>query len=177
MTLSDGIARLERIEGMLRGGANNVVAALGADMCADIADRVINRGESSDGSKFSPYSTKEVPAFWYLGRSINASGEAKVKAAAKKKEGVSYRDFRGFNNRPQDPKNFSFTNEMWRNFGVKKAHFSGSSYVLITGGKTKASSDKIDWMSGQEGKSITEPNQAELTRLARLITQRILNNG
>ena len=99
----------------------------------------------------------------------------KVKAAAKKKEGVSYRQFREFNNRPGSPKNFSFTNEMWRGFGVKNAQFNGGQYILIIGGKTKTSDERITWMSGQEGRSIIEPNQAELTRFAKAITERIVN--
>lgn len=168
------LERISTIEARLNGGMNAVVAALGADMCADIANRVINTGIGADGTKFTAYSTKKVPAFWYLGRSRNTGGESKVRAAAKKKEGVSYREFRGFNNLPEDPKNFSFTNEMWRGFGVKKAEFNGGAYVLIVGGKTPESAKKMDWMEGQEGRSITDPNQAEIDRVTRLLTEKIL---
>lgn len=175
MTISEKIAQLDNIEARLRGGLSNVVAALGADLCADIADRVINKGENFKGGQFSAYSEKEVPAFWYLGRSLNGGGEAKVKAAAKKKEGVSYREFREFNNLPGSPKNFSFSNEMWRWFGVKAAQFTGTEYVLLIGGKTKASADKMAWMEGQEGYSIIAPNETELTRLAKAITDKIIN--
>jgi hypothetical protein len=174
MTIAQSISELENIEARLRGGLNNVVAAEGANLCADIADRVINKGVSADGTQFSAYSTKEVAAFRYLGRSLNAGGEAKIKAAAKKREGVSYREFRDYNNRETAFKNFSFTNEMWRGLGVKKATFTGGSYILVIGGKTKASEDKIDWMEGQEGKSIIEPNGIELNRLAKAISAYIL---
>lgn len=176
MTISEGIAKLDRIEAMLRGGAANIVAGLGADMCADIANRVINTGQNADGGTFTPYSTKPVPAFWYRGRSVNAGGEAKIRAAEKKREGVSYRQFREFNGRQGAPKNFSFTNAMWRGFGVKNAQFNGTAYVLLIGGKTQDSADKIEWMAGQEGKSIIEPNRVELQRLAKQITQKILNS-
>lgn len=175
MTISESIAKLDRIEAMLRGGAVNILAGLGADLCADIADRVINKGEGADGTKFSAYSTKEVPAFWYFGRSVNAGGEAKVRAEAKKKEGVSYSEFRSYNGRETGFKNFSFTNEMWRGFGVKAAQFSAGNYVLLIGGKNKASADKIAWMGGQEGRSIIEPNKAEMARIAKAITDKILN--
>jgi len=115
-----------------------------------------------------------IPAFWYIGRSLNAGGESKVKAAAKKKQGVSYKDFREFNNRPTDKKNFSFSNDMWRNFGVKEVSFSGGVYRLEIGGKTADSQDKIDWMEGQEGRSIIAPSKAELNRALVSLTQKIL---
>jgi len=175
MTISEAIAKLDRVEGLLRGGANNIVAAAGADTAAAIADRVINKGLSADGTLFSAYSTKPVPAFWYTGRSRNGSGEAKIKAAAKKKEGVSYKQFREFNNLPGAPKNFSFTNEMWRGFGVKQATFDGGRYILVIGGKTKVSQERIEWMGGQEGRSIIEPNETELNILARVITEKVIN--
>ena len=177
MTISEKIAELEGIEMMLRGGAANIVAALGADLCASIADRVINSGKNADGQQFSPYSEKKVPAFWYTGRSLNASGEAKIKAAAKKKEGVSYREFRQFNNRPGAPKNFSFSNEMWRGFGVKNAQFESGKYILVIGGKTKVSSDRIEFTSSQEGRSIIEPDTQELNHLAAQLTNKILGRG
>lgn len=168
--------QIQRINGIQQRLLNltNEVAAEGATMCADIADRVINEGKAGDGAGFSPYSTKKVPAYWYVGRSLNAAGDAKIKAAAKKKEGVSYKDFREFNNRPTDKKNFSFSNEMWRGFGVQKVERTGDAYLLIIGGQNKESQEKIDWMSGQEGKSIIAATKAELSRLINKLTQKVL---
>lgn len=172
-SISEQIRRIEAIEAALRGGLNSTIVIAGADLCADIADRVINTGKGADGAAFSAYSEKKVPAFWYAGRSLNASGEAKIKAAQKKKEGVSYREFREFNNRPGSPKNFSFSNEMWRGFGVKEVAFNGSSYTLTIGGKNKDSSDKMGWMEGQEGRSIIAPNKAEIGRLLKTLIKQI----
>ncbi len=154
---------------------SQAVASAGADLCADIAQRVINSGEKSEGGKFSDYSTKKVPAFWYMGRSLNNQGEAKVKAAAKKKEGVSYKEFREFNNRPTNFKNFSFSQEMWRGFGVKKVESNGGTYTLVIGGKTPESEQKIAWMSGQEKVSIIAPNEEEKQRLLRTLTNKVVN--
>ena len=78
MSVQAQIERLEKIERRLRSLSDDV-AREGADLCAAIADRVINEGENASGSKFSPYSTKKVPAFWYIGRSLNAGGENKVR--------------------------------------------------------------------------------------------------
>lgn len=174
-SIQNQINRLEAIERRLNGGAIPAVTVTGADMAASIANRVINTGESADGSKFSAYSTKEVPAYFYFGKSRNASGEARVKAKAKKREGVSYSDFRGFNNLGQ-VKNFSFTQAMWRGFGIKAVAYSGGVYTITLGGRTEDSADKIGWMKGQEGKSIIAPNQEEKER-AKTEIQRFIITG
>lgn len=173
MTVQEFNTRINQIEQRLLNLSDEITRE-GANLCADIADRVINEGKGADGSKFSPYSTKPVPAFWYVGRSLNAGGEAKVKAAAKKKQGVSYKDFREFNNRPTDKKNFSFSNDMWRGFGVKNVSFAGGVYTLEIGGQNAESQDKIDWMSGQEGRSIVAPSKAELSRVLVSLTKKVL---
>lgn len=177
MTIPEAIQHLTNIENRLRGGLSNDLAAAGADLCADIANRVINDGESESGGLFTPYSTKEVPAFWYIGRSRNSAADARVRAIARQRGALSYRDFRGLNNLPTSPKNFSFTNEMWRGFGVKKAVYQNGQYILTIGGKTSASADKIAWMAGQEGRSIIAPNDEELNRIARTLTQKALERG
>lgn len=177
MTIAEAIARIDNIERRLRGGLSNELAAAGADLCASIANRVINNGENADGGNFSPYSTKEVPAFWYVGRSRSGAADNRVRQAAARRETLSYAEFRQINNLPTSPKNFSFTNEMWRGFGVKKAVFTGNEYILTIGGKTQASADKISWMAGQEGRSIIAPNNQELNRLARVLTEKALRNG
>lgn len=166
--------RLSEIQNRLKN-LSSAVAVAGADLCADIADRIINRGQNDEGAKFSPYSTKQVPAFWYMGRSLNAAGEAKVKAAAKKKQGVSYKEFREYNNRPTNFKNFSFSQEMWRGFGVKSVEQKGGTYTLVIGGKTKESEEKIGWMSGQEGGSIIAPSAEEKRRLLQTLTNKVIN--
>jgi hypothetical protein len=173
-SISEQIQRLEAIKNRLLN-LSDAIATAGADLCADIADRVINRGERGEGGKFSPYSTKEVPAFWYMGRSLNAQGEAKVKAKAKAKEGMSYKEFREANNRPTAFKNFSFSQEMWRGFGVKKVEATGGDYTLVIGGQTKESEEKIAWMSGQEKVSIIAPSEEEKRRLIQTLTNKVLN--
>lgn len=173
MTVTELNAKLNQIEQRLLNLGDEITRE-GATLCADIADRVINEGKGADGSRFSPYSTNEVPAFWYVGRSLNAGGEAKVKAASKKKQGVSYKGFREFNNRPTDKKNFSFSNDMWRGFGVKDVKFSGGIYRLEIGGQNAESQEKIDWMSGQEGRSIIAASRDELSRLNKALTKQVL---
>lgn len=106
MSVQAQIERLEKIERNLRSLSDDV-AREGADLCAAIADRVINEGEGASGSKFSPYSTKKVPAFWYIGRSLNAGGEGKVRAAAKKR-GRFLQGFQGVQQPPDGQKELLF---------------------------------------------------------------------
>lgn len=172
MSVTAQIKRMEEIERRLRNLQGDIIRE-GANLCADIAQRVINEGKDKDGNAFSAYSRRGVPAYWYFGRSLNASGESRVRAAAKRKEYVSYADFRTFNNRPIDKKNFSFSNEMWRNFGVLGVQYSGGVYVLQIGGKTRESADKIGWMAGQEGQSIIAPSKQELNRAVLALIKKI----
>lgn len=175
MALNDTIRRMERIQRLLSGQASDQMAILGADICADVANRVINKGETATGGKFSAYSQRKVPAFWYFGRSVNSGGESRIRAAAKKRIGVSYADFRRFNSRQAEFKNFSFTNQMWRGFGVLSVRFDGRAYEVTIGGKTKLSKDRIAWMSGQEKRSIIEPSKKEIEAAKRRFIKYVLN--
>ncbi len=66
---------------------------------------------------------------------------------------------------------------MWRSFCVKNAQFENGKYILVIGGKTKVSSDRIEFTSSQEGRSIIEPDAQELNRLAAQLTNKILGRG
>jgi hypothetical protein len=90
----------------------------GADVSAVVENRVVSTGKNDIGTPFSPYSTKRAPAYLYLGKSRNNRGEGAIKQRIKKKEGVSYREFRELNGLNADKKNFEFTGEMWQGFGV-----------------------------------------------------------
>ena len=97
---------------------------------------VLSKGERADGGKFSPYSTKGVAAFRYFGRSRNAAGERAVRDAAKKKQEVSYQDFRRMNGLGTSIKNFQFTGEMWSGFGVTDIRVISPGIAEVTiGGK------------------------------------------
>lgn len=155
-----------RAEELLSGeGAVRIVGEAMQDLVADIANRVIEQGKGADDQPFTPYSTKPVPAFLYYGRSRNQSGESRVRAAAKKKQGVSYRDFRQFNGLPVARKNFSFNNEMWRHFGVKSVRRRGGVVTTTIGGQNAQAANKIQWLSDQERRSIIAPTARELVRV------------
>lgn len=133
----------------------------GKDFVALISQRVIQSGKTAQGGSFTPYSTKQVPAFYYFNKSRTDTAEKKVRAKAKKKELLSYKEFREVNNLMATKKNFEFTGEMWRKFDVKGVSVNDNLVQVTIGGTSKASEDKIELMSTLENKSIIEPSQAE----------------
>jgi hypothetical protein len=166
LNINEVIQQLAVAERLLESGLSEMLLVEGNTLCANIANRVIERGVGGDGQPFSPYSTKSVPAYLYLNRSRSGSANAKVQAAAKRREPVSYAQFRSFNNLPTDKKNFSFTNDMWRHFGVKKVQGAAGLFKITIGGTSTAASEKIGWLSEQEGRSIITPTQDELGQIA-----------
>ena len=123
-----------------------------------IKKRVIEQGKDANNSAFTPYSTAQMPSFFYYGKSRNASAEKAVKAAKK----VSYKDFRSLNNLETDKKNFEFTGDMWRNFGVVSTRQENGIVKITIGGQSTDAQNKIDWLSAQENQSIIEPSASEI---------------
>lgn len=171
MSIDQAFEKVSRVEALLRDGLPDVIRVSGGDLCAAIADRVINEGRGANGQAFRPYSDRGVPAFFYFGRSRSAAGESRMRRAAKERKAVSYREFRAANNLPTGIKNFSFTNDMWRHFGVKGVKPSANGYTLTIGGTTPAAQNKIRWNSEKEGRSIIDPNPEEKGRIVAVIVE------
>lgn len=162
MTPQELTAKIERIIQRIDSEIVVEAAKAGADMAALITNRVVQTGKDSQGAAFSPYSTNPVPAFLYFGKSRSGAGEARVRAKAKKREKISYRDFRVLNNLNPAPKNFEFTGEMWRGFGVVKTVKTANGASVTIGGRTPASERKLDLNTRQEKKDIIEPSKREI---------------
>lgn len=178
MSIDEAYNKADALERLLLQRLSDIVQVAALDLAADIANRVIETGEAADGARFTPYSEKPLPAFFYLNRSANTAGEAKVKQAIKKKEPVSYKQFRGFNNRPVDIKNFSFRNLMWKAFGTKSVQSSGGILVVTLGMNNPEAAKKLEYNNKREGKNIIEPSPDELKRLkARIIAEILKYNG
>ncbi len=155
-------AKIQRIIQRIDSEITVEAAKAGADMAALITDRVVQTGKDSGGNAFSPYSTVPVPAFLYFNKSRSGAGEARVRAKAKKKEKISYRDFRVLNNLNPSPKNFEFTGEMWRGFGVTKTEKTPNGAKVTIGGRTPPSERKLDLNTKREKKDIVEPSAREI---------------
>ena len=132
------------------------------DLIALIVNRVVQRGESSDGSKFTPYSTNPVAAFRFVGKSRRNSADKKVRAKVKAKTALSYKEFREMNGLKSDKKNFEFTNEMWRKFGIITFVANNGNFKIEIAGTTASSQKKIEENSKRENKSIIAASAKEV---------------
>lgn len=151
-------------------------ATVGADAAALIEDRIVTKGEKADGSRFSPYSTKGVPAYLYFGRSRNAAGEAAVRRKATARQPVSYKEFRQLNGLNTGVKNFQFTGEMWQGFGVKSVRPVRPGVVVVTlGGKNARTAELLGYHSAREGAELTALSKQELQMIETAINQRLIN--
>lgn len=133
----------------------------GTDLAALIKNRVVQTGKNADGQAFSPYSEKQVPAYLYYGKSRSQQAEQRVRAKAKKREGVSYREFRNLNNLNTDIKNFEFTGEMWRGVEVQETKQGAVSVIVIAGG-SQAVRDKLRYATEAERINILKPAKEEI---------------
>lgn len=156
---------LEFIENELPDYAKNVLVA---DVTALVSDRVVQTGKDYTGASFKPYSTKQIPAFRFWGKSRTQAAENKVRQLSKKKDksgknvgALSYNEFRKINNLKNDKKNFEFTGEMWRKLGIVRSQISAGKFFISVGGTTSAAQDKIDSNSSREGVNIIEASETE----------------
>jgi len=169
-------ASLQKAKAEIQSALISEGNVIGADTAALIEDRIVSKGEKAEGGKFSPYSTKPVPAFLYFGRSRNAGGETAVKRAAKEKKGVSYKDFRQFNGLNTSFKNFQFSGEMWSGFGVRAVRLVSSTVVEIEiGGKNSRSNLLFKAHSERENSELTAPSEKELKIISETVQERIIN--
>ena len=173
MSIEQAIQKMDDVERLLLQRLSDIVHIAALDLVQEIADRVIETGQTADGGKFTPYSERPALAFLYFGQSVNAGGEAKVRKAAKEGRPVSSKQFREFNNRPTAFKNFSFTNQMWGSFGPIRIYASGPIATLEIGMRNDEAAQKLADNNRREGRNITEPSAAELAKFKLKITAQI----
>lgn len=152
------------------------------DLAALVTNRVVQKGENYLGASFSPYSKNTVAAWRFWGKSRTQAAERKVRALSRAKGALSYEQFRELNNLKTDKKNFEFTGEMWRKFGIVRVDISGGNFKISIGGTSPAAQDKIGENSTREGLSIIEANEAEEALVQKTVSgwidrqaERILN--
>lgn len=163
MTIREQIERLDElidfVENELPDYAHRVAAN---DLAALVAKRVIETGTNYKGGKFSPYSSNQIPAYKFWGKSRNQTAERKVRNLSKARGALSYGEFRELNNLLTRNKNFEFFGEMWKKFGVVSYTNSGGRFKVVIGGQTDSAQRKIDENSDREGISIIEANEQEI---------------
>ena len=146
----------------------------GADAAALVENRIVTKGEKSEGGRLSPYSDNPVPAFFYFNRSRNNTGESAVRKKAKNREGLSYREFRQLNGLNTGTKNLEFTGEMWQGFGVVQVRTIRPGIVEVTiGGKNERTRSLLGYHSERENTEISKPSREEIAIITAGITERL----
>ena len=99
-------------------------------------------------------------------KGVNAEGGGFKEYAEKTKQ------IRAENKMQTAFKDFTFTGEMWRGFGVKSFSKSTSKLSVTLGGKTPKSAEKLQKNTAREERNIIEPSKEELRIIEEnLITQ------
>lgn len=183
MDIREQIARFENliqfVDNELPRFAEQVLAT---DVIALVTNRVVQKGQNFKGGSFSPYSSKTVAAWRFWGQSRTQAAEKRIRAISKARGALSYKEFRELNGLKANSKNFEFTGEMWRKFGIVRRARLAEKFVISIGGTTSSAQKKIDDNSAREKISIIEASKkeeaiAEKAALAWLTqnAQRILN--
>lgn len=183
MDIYEQIARFDELTEYIKNELPVFAEQVAAnDLAALVTNRVVQRGENYLGSQFSPYSRNTVAAWRFWGKSRTQAAERRVRAKSRAKGALSYVEFRQLNNLKTDKKNFEFTGEMWRKFGIVRVQITGDRFKVSLGGTSTAAQDKIDENSKREGLSIIEANEAEKALVQRTVAgwidrqaERILN--
>ena len=161
-SIRDTIRQFDELLSYVDAGLQDVATAVyGTDLVALVTNRVVQRGETFNGSRFKPYSRRTVAAWRFWGKSRNQSAENKVRAISREGGALSYAEFRGLNNLNTDKKNFEFTGQMWRQFGIVKISVNDGRFKVLIAGTSKDAQQKIDENTEREGVSIIEASQDE----------------
>lgn len=176
MTFEQAFERLERLERELPQRFADAARVAALDLVAAVVDRVVETGQSASGNQFTPYSTLPMQAWRLWGKSTTQAAEKKVRALAREDKTISYAEFRRLNGRPDKFKNFSFTNAMWRDFGVISINLDGTSIEVRIGGKTEQSRKKIEGNSEREEINIIAPSRGELKAFKKSILKNALRD-
>lgn len=186
MTLEQFHNRIRTALVEYKSARRKLYTAIALDSLAAIKKRVQDKGENAQGQTYEPYSTNDLPAWYYLGKSrgeqlagggrtYSGSGysvpfKKMVKQQSKagkgfSKQGWSYKEWREANNLQTEHKDFSFTGKMWKN--VKVALSKGDSEVTYRIAPTGTDEiQKMEWNEDQQGEilalSDSEKESAEL---------------
>lgn len=108
------LQKINAIKQALTKNRANEALLVGRESLALIRRRIQNTGKDALETRLGDYSTTDIPAWFFRGKSVNASGKAGVEKAIKANEKISYSDFRRFNNRETKFVDLTFTGAMWR---------------------------------------------------------------
>lgn len=161
MELTQFIDNLDALAATIRREFQRAVIIAANDIASAVSLRVVHQGENANGQKFTPYSSNKQYASSFKKKGRNASSDAKISALGRGAK-ITYGEFRVMEGLNASPKNFEFTGEMWRKFGVQNVSDTGGQIVVNIGGTTADAAAKIRHQTKREGVEITRANDAEI---------------
>lgn len=142
-------------------------------------DRIQNEGTIGENKSLGTYSDNPLPAFFFKGKALNASGEDFYLKKSKKGEGISYSDWRKANNRPADKVTLTFSGTTLKDIGVVKQVSDGNKVITTIGPKNtksrkdgKSTEQVTDFLYDRYG-DILSPNKEEETKLSNFLNKEV----
>ena len=166
-------ARLQRMPQEVNNELEKSTLSVARGLKSIIQLRIQKTGISSTGAPLPGYSTKEIPAFLYFGKSLNASGEAQVQQAAEEGDGVSYEEFRQFQGLQTGHKDLTFTGSMWKQIDVVPAS-TGTQFRAVIGPTTPDADNKLTWNGDKYG-PILQPSQKEIDQQVKILELKLVD--
>lgn len=143
-----------------------------------VQDRVQETGKDKSGSQLGDYSTREIPAFFFLGKGTKAT-DAKIKKLIKDKKNLSYAGFRKLDGKQNKYVDLTFSGQTWRQTGLTDKGKKGKK-VFITIGPTTPRAEEISDLLTERYGNYLELSDEELELIALDMAdsvERIINNN
>jgi len=191
MTPEEAAKRFKRLSEMVaRDMPQFITQRVAEDAIALIERRVRMQGLNYLGGSFKPYSRRPMLTSGKTEKS-NRIG-VQLAGSKAKRRGLQWRTIKhkGKNVRlfvlpggyaqmrrleglPTGHKDFTFTTQMWRGFGIKRTTKAKSEFVVTLGGKNVESQKKINVNSDRENINIINLSDQETKLLAKLVDQEL----
>jgi len=191
VTLDEAIRRIEKLEGMVARDLPIFIQERLSHSAIDmIENRVRVQGKNWRGGNFKPYSTKPILSSGTTAKS-KAVGRTLASSKSKRRQlewrtvehkgrkvrlfivPGGYKQIRQIEGLQTGHKDFWFTTQMWRGFGVKRVQKTKNQVTVRLGGTNQESQDKIDANSEREGVNIINISDSELKDLAKMVDKEI----
>ena len=158
MTVRQKIEQLNQLYANIIQEMPSIVEEMAVTGVSLVKNRSINDGINQDGKEGSKatYSTNKTRTFKFLPKARNEAGRKYVKA---NRLGTWF-EFRKAQGLTNEQVNLSYTNEMWRNYGLIQYRQSGTKFVYEVG--TKGDANKFEENVKRYGKFyLNEPNEVQ----------------
>lgn len=109
-----------------------------------VQDRVQETGKDAKGGQLGDYSTKKIPAFFFIGKGKKAT-DNKLRKLAREKKNISYSDFRQLDGKQSAYVDLTFTGQMWRQTGLVQKQITNKKSVIVIGQTTERSEKVADY--------------------------------